>query len=193
MIDAHQRLTELHRDREAPACPWQENSDECRRTAAEADREWQEAGRRFDAIHAKIMTRARISELVIGALGGPWDLRAEKALRDALAGILEENFGVKVLSTDEYDDSGEVYGRPEQVELDIINSNGRLILCELKLWVYKAGMYIFERKARFYEKRHRCQADRLIVIAPMIDPGALKVAQDLGIEVYDDATDVEAL
>jgi hypothetical protein len=41
-------------------------------------------------------------------------------------------------------------------------------------------MYSFERKARFYERRHEGKADRLIVVSPMIEPKALKVARDLG-------------
>ena len=54
-------------------------------------------------------------------------------------------------------------------------------------------MYIFERKARFYEKRHQRQANRRIVISPMIDPKAKQVAEQLGIEIYSDSTDVEMI
>jgi len=54
-------------------------------------------------------------------------------------------------------------------------------------------MYIFERKARFYEQRHQRTADRLIVISPMIDARARKVAAQLGIETYGDSIEVEAL
>lgn len=60
-----------------------------------------------------------------------------------------------------------------------------------KSWIDKAGMYIFERKARFYEQRHQRQADRLIVISPMIDARAQPVAKRLGIETYGDSLDVE--
>jgi hypothetical protein len=54
-------------------------------------------------------------------------------------------------------------------------------------------MYIFERKARFYERRHGRTASRLLVISPMIDPRAKKVAERLGIETYGDSLDVEVL
>lgn len=54
-------------------------------------------------------------------------------------------------------------------------------------------MYSFERKARFYEKLHQRQANRLLVISPMVDPRALKVAENLGIEVYSDAIDVQTI
>ena len=71
--------------------------------------------------------------------------------------------------------------------------NGLLLICELKSSIDKAGMYIFERKARFYERRHERKADRLLVISPMIDARARKVAEQLGIEMYSDSDEVETL
>jgi len=46
-------------------------------------------------------------------LGSRWGLQSKKAFRDALAGILEKTFGVQVLDVNEYDDQGEVFGRPD--------------------------------------------------------------------------------
>ena len=81
----------------------------------------------------------------------------------------------------------------DQVELDVIIRNGVLLICELKSSMDKAGMYAFERKARFYENRHQRKANRLIVISPMIDPKAQKVAEKLGIDTYSDSLNVESL
>jgi hypothetical protein len=173
-------LAELRRDREEQTRKWDEQN-----------RKWEEAGQRFDRLHEEIMAQARKHDRSIGALGARWGIQLEKAFRDALAGILEENFGVQVLNVNEYDDQGEVFGRPEQVELDVIVKNGLLLICELKSSIDKAGMYIFERKARFYERRHQRQANRLIVISPMIDARAQKVAERLGIETYGDSVEVE--
>ncbi len=165
----------LNRDREEQNRKWEANQEELRR------------------LHEEIMAQAQKHERGIGALGARWGLQSEKAFRDALAGILEKNFGVQVLNVNEYDDRGVVFGRPDQVELDVIIKNGLLLICELKSSIDKAGMYIFERKARFYEERHERKATRLIVISPMIDARAQKVAERLGIETYGDSTEVEAL
>lgn len=54
-------------------------------------------------------------------------------------------------------------------------------------------IYIFERKARFYERQHNRKANRLIVISPMIDARAQRVAERLGIETYGDSDEVETL
>ncbi|TVQ95006.1 MAG: DUF3782 domain-containing protein [Chromatiaceae bacterium] len=144
-------------------------------------------------MHDEIMTQANRFDRWIGALGARWGIQSETAFRNALAGILEQNFGVQVINVNEFDDEGTVFGRPEQVELDVIITNGLLLICELKSSIDKAGMYSFERKARFYEARHHRKADRLIVISPMVDPRARKLAERLGIELYSDSTDVERL
>ena len=172
---------------------WAAQKAERERDRAEQNRRWEENNAHFDRVHEEIMANARKVDRGIGALGARWGIQSERAFRDALAGILEDNFGVEVLHIDDYDDSGEVFGRPEQVELDIIIQNGQLLICELKSSIDKAGIYIFERKARFYEQRHGRKATRLIVISPMIDHRAKKVADKLGIDTYGDSLDVEAL
>ncbi|AFL75007.1 PD-(D/E)XK nuclease family protein [Thiocystis violascens] len=201
-------LAELRRDREEQARKWDEQKREDQRKwdeqkqedkrkwdehKQESDRKWEESRREFQQVHEEIMAQAKKFDRSIGALGARWGMQSEKAFRDALAGILEENFGVQVINVNDYDDAGEVFGRPDQVELDVIIQNGLLLICELKSSIDKAGMYIFERKARFYERRHGRTANRLIVISPMIDARAAKVAERLGIETYGDSVEVNAL
>ncbi|MEY6431362.1 DUF3782 domain-containing protein [Thioalkalicoccus limnaeus] len=200
-------LGELRRDREAQtrkweeqarkweeqARRWEEQKAESERDRAEQARKWEENARHFDRVHEEIMAQAKKFDRGIGALGARWGIHSETTFRNALAGILEDSFGVQVLNVNEFDDEGVVFGRPEQIELDIIVKNGVLLICELKSSIDKAGMYIFERKARFYEARHQRQAARLIVISPMIDARARKVAERLGIETYYDSTDVTSV
>ncbi|MCX7112895.1 MAG: DUF3782 domain-containing protein [Proteobacteria bacterium] len=184
-------LAELRNDRENQARKWDENQAELRNDRESQARKWDENQAELKRLHEEIMAQAQKHDRGIGALGSRWGLQSEKAFRDALAGILEKNFGVEVLNINEYDEQGVVFGRPDQVELDVIIKNGLLLICELKSSIDKAGMYIFERKARFYEQRHQRTADRLIVISPMIDARARKVAEKLGIETYGDSTEVE--
>ena len=200
----HDLLAELRHDREEQARKWDEHQaeqrEEFQKLYAQLQHDREEQNRRWEAnqvelrrLHEEIMAQAQKHERGIGALGSRWGLQSEKVFRDALAGILEKNFNVQVINVNEYDDQGEVFGQPDQVELDVIIKNGLLLICELKSSIDKAGMYSFERKARFYEKRHGRQASRLLVISPMIDARARKVAERLGIETYGDSVDVEAL
>src|ERR687895_416384 len=170
--------------------------EEFGRVNKEFDRIHEELGRvheEFGRVHEEIMALAKKYDRGIGALGARWGLQSEAAFRNALAGILEESFKVQVLHINEYDDQGVVFGQPDQVELDIIIQNDVLILCEIKSSIDKAGMYTFERKVRFYEQKHGRKATRRLVISPMIDAKAQKVAEKLGIETFSDATEVESL
>jgi len=172
---------------------WEEWKAEDRRKWEEQNKKWEENNKRFYEVHEEIMKMADKLDRKLSAIGARWGMQSEMAFRNALAGILEENFGVKVLNIRDYDDTGEVFGRPDQVELDIIIKNGMLIICELKSSMSKGDMYAFERKVRFYEKRHQRKADSLIVISPMVDDKAMSVARELGIRVYSDSTEVDSL
>jgi len=152
-------LDELRRNREEETRKWEEQT----RKSREQDRKWEEQNRKWDEyqaetreefrqVHEEIMAQAKKFDRSIGALGARWGMQSEATFRNALAGILEENFGVEVVNINEYDEQGEVFGRPDQVELDILIKNGLLLICELKSSIDKAGMYIFERKVRFYER-----------------------------------------
>jgi hypothetical protein len=184
---------ERERDRAEQARKWEEQQAERERDRAEQARLWEDNNRHFDRVHEEIMAQAKKFDRSIGALGARWGIQSETAFRNALAGILETSFGVQVINVNEFDDEGRVFGRPEQIELDVIIRNGVLLICELKSSIDKAGMYSFERKARFYEARHNRKAQRLIVISPMIDARARRVAEQLGIELYHDSIDVTSL
>jgi len=159
----------------------------------EQDKGWEEHNRKWEAnqeeirkLHKKINWKY---DTIIGALGARWGLRSEATFRNALKDILKD-FDVEVLNINEYDDKGEVFGRPETIELDIIIINGKLIICELKSSMSRADMYAFYKKAMHYEKVHERQADRLAVVSPMVEEKALEVAKQLKIKVYSYADDI---
>jgi len=187
--EGDRKWEENNRKSEARQQEWNQRWEESNR---KQDERWAEHQREFDRVHEEIMALTRRQARTLGALGARWGLNMERSFRDALAAILEKSFGVEVLNVVEWDDKGEVFGRPDQVELDVIVRNGTLIICEIKPSIDKAGLYAFERKARFYERLHSRTADRLIVISPMVDPRARPVVDKLGLEVYADSLDVPA-
>jgi hypothetical protein len=172
----------------------QENSE--RRWEAN-ERRWEENQRQIRALMEEIQRQGkeiqrvdRRIEQTVGALGARWGIMSEDAFRNALRGILEENFGVKVERVQYKDESGEVFGRPDQVELDVVIYNGKMLVCEIKASVSRADVYTFERKVRSYEKRVGRKADRAILISPVIYEKDAELARTLGIEVYTSAEDV---
>ncbi len=173
-------MDELKRDREARDKKWEAQ-----------DKKWEDNQRVINEMLVSIQKLDKKHDATIGALGARWGLHSESAFRKGLRAILEGSFGVKVERYEDYDYEGTVFGRPEQVELDVIIYNGTLILCELKSSMSKSDMYSFWRKKNFYENKHDCKAGRVIVISPMMDDYAKSAAKDLDIEVYGYADNVE--
>jgi hypothetical protein len=172
---------------------WEENErrwEENQRRWEEDKRRWEENQQQIRALIEGLQRVDRRIDQTISALGARWGIMSEDAFRNALRGILEENFGVKVERVQYKDESGEVFGRPDQVELDVVIYNGQMLVCEIKASVSRGDVYIFERKVRSYEKRVGRKADRAILISPMIYEKDAELARTLGIEVYTSAEDV---
>lgn len=205
--EQHQRWEAQNRKWEEHGSEWREwiakfdaKVEEDRLKWEEQNRKWEEQNRKWEEQNCKntellkeIKTSRSRQEQGIGALGARWGIASEHSFRAALKGILEKSFGVEVLNINEFDDEGTVFGAPDQVEIDIIIKNGELILCELKSSMSKSDMYTFDRKVRFYERRHQRQAQRKIAISPMVPPPVRAIAEKLGIEVFGYAEDATGL
>ena len=193
-------LQEFAADRAERRREWEEWSAKFDAHAEEQNRKWDEQNRKWDEQNRKnneLLEEIKLSrsrqEQAIGALGSRWGVASEHSFRTALKGILEKSFGVEVLNINEFDDEGLVFGRPDQVEIDIIIKNGAVILCELKSSISKSDMYTFDRKAQYYERRHQRPIQRKLVISPMVHPAARPVAEKLGIEVFSYVEDATGL
>jgi hypothetical protein len=173
--------------------PQSEFDEKFDRVLDELQRDREEQARKWDENLAEIRRLDRRYESTIGAIGSRWGLYSEASFRNGLKAILEKSFGVEVLNLNEYDQDGIVFGRPDQVEIDVIIRNGVTILCEIKSSMSKSDMYTFDRKATFYESRHQRPVTRKIVMSPMVDDRAKPVAETLGIEIYSYADQVKEI
>jgi hypothetical protein len=192
-------LEELRQDREERKRQWAEESlqwKEQNREWGEQNSRWEEQNRKWNENQAvinhmlnEIREMNRKHDSTIGALGARWGLQSEAAFRDGLRAILEDSFPVEVLRVLEFDAKGEVFGRPDQVELDLIIQNGMMIACEIKSSISKPEVYAFQRKVEFYARLHQRPITRRLIISPMVSPQAQETAAKLGIEVYGYARD----
>lgn len=180
-------LRELATAREADSKKWEEQDKKW----AEQEAKWQENQKEIRALMASLKALDNKNETIMGAIGARWGMRSEQSFRNALKGLLSTVTGLEVTNVVEYDAEGFVFGRPDQVELDLVVKNGLLIICEIKSSVSKPDIYIFLKKAEFYQKQHFVKADRLIVISPMIDKKALELAKNWGIKTYSYVDDIE--
>lgn len=120
----------------------------------------------------------------IGGLGSRWGVGSEQAFRKGLAEILKET-GYQVINYIENDSEGFVFGSSTIIEIDIIINGMRTICVEIKSSVSRSDVYVFMRKAAFYEKIKGTKVDRLLIITPFIDQQARDVAEANNIIVCD--------
>ncbi|WP_448605360.1 DUF3782 domain-containing protein [Thermoflexus hugenholtzii] len=125
----------------------------------------------------------------IGAIGARWGLHSEAAFRDGMAALLQEA-GWQVDRFLAMDPEGYVFGRPDQVEIDVVIRDGKAILIEIRSSVSRGDVAAFQRKAEFYARRTGLPVARRILISPMVDPRARDLAQQMGMEVYTYPEDV---
>ncbi len=194
-------LDELKRDREYNERRWREQKIESDKKweeqKLESDKKWEESRQQFEKMMQEIkdlrISHNKVDELfknTMGALGSRWGLQSESAFRNALKAILEDRFKVKVENINLKDEEGFVFNRPDQVEIDVIIFNGDIIACEIKSSMSHSDMHIFYRKVLFYEKLHNCNVTTEMVISPMVDGRAYRVADELGIKVYSSSDQV---
>ncbi|ODA44284.1 hypothetical protein THER_0982 [Thermodesulfovibrio sp. N1] len=166
---------------------WEENNkrwEEQKKLWDEQNKKWWENQKKIDAILEEIKLLHRKHDTSIGALGARWGFRAESSFRDAIKGILEESFPVQVQRYKAKDEEGIVFGKPDQIELDLIIKNGEVIVAEIKSSISKGDVATFLRKIDFYEQKEGISVKRKIMISPMFDYGAREFALSSGIEAY---------
>jgi len=134
------------------------------------------------------MAMADRLERKIGKLGARWGLLPKTTFRDGLAVILKKSFGFEVIN--DYDDAGLVFGRLDQMKLDVVIKNGLLIACEIKSLMDKARLSTFWQKVDFYELKHQRKANRRLVITPFLDPRAAGLPEKLGTKGHADPKQV---
>ena len=127
-------------------------------------------------------------EAQIGGLGVRWGMQAEEAFRSGLKIILEE-VGFRTERYLVYDTEGEVFGRPDQVELDVVVQDGKVIVIEIKSSLDRGHVHLFSRKVAFYARKTGQQVARRVIVTPYTEKGARPLAEELGIEI---CTDVSA-
>jgi hypothetical protein len=182
------RLAELEEKR------WEEN----RRRWEENNKRWEEAYRRFEAIEEELRRlredHNRLREDFnkayadlgrrLDALGARWGIMSEEAFREGMRRVVERVLGVaKVGRWVYYDTSGEVYGTPSVVEVDVVIRDSEHILIEVKSSISRGDVYEFWRISQLYRKVTGA-TPRLVMVSPYVDSKARELAESLGIEVY---------
>ena len=173
---------------------WEENN----KRWEENNKRWEEAYKRFEAIERKLLEHDKKFEALmrrmdllekridrkITMLGARWGLETEKSFRRAVKGLVEEVLGRgKVEKWKFYDEKGEVYGYPSEVEIDLLIKDEVHILVEVKASASSGDVVELWRIGGLYQRVTGIRP-RLVIITPFIDERAMKTAKELGVEVY---------
>ena len=135
------------------------------------------------AFDKKLQVQGKAFDDRLMGLGGRWGKDTELALREGMKTILEKDFNAKVKHWYHKGKIVQVHPRKEEYELDLIISDGKLILIEVKGSTYPAQVERFEDNVKAYEFINKAEATRKLVITPYVDPEAKKLAEKLDIEI----------
>ena len=122
-------------------------------------------------------------DIKLSALGRRWGYGTEAAIRNALKGLYEEKFKVKVERWEYYDSEGLVFGAPSMIDVDVAITNSEHTLIEIKAHVGKSDVAELLRIGELYEKVTKVKPS-LVFITPFIDDKALDFAYSKKIKVY---------
>ena len=125
----------------------------------------------------------------VHATAAAYGVESESSFREALSGILGDLGFVKE-SYIKQDTEGHVHGHPDQVALDVVIRDGKLMLAEIMSSMSRSEVYTFEHVVKFYEDQENRKVDRKLTVCPFLTPGAIEVAEKFGIEVFGDVNDV---
>jgi hypothetical protein len=126
----------------------------------------------------------------IGGLGARWGMQTEEAFRQGMRAILQE-VGFTTERFLAYDTEAQVFGYPDQVELDVVIRDGKVMVIEIKSALDRGNTYLFDRKVAFYARHTGRQVDRKLIVTPYADNRAKEVGLRLGVEICTDITALE--
>ena len=199
--ESEQRWGEFRQEmealREESEQRWGEFRQEMEALREESEQRWGEFRQEMEALREEVRTsrtytddELRRFKHTVQGLGARWGLQSEEAFRNGLAAILTDELGFQVEKYEGYDDSGSVFGQPEQVEMDVIIRNSSVIAVEIKSSVSRGDLALFQRKVAFFEQTENVTVNRRFFISPFVDPNAVGLARGMGIELYTHSLDI---
>ncbi len=141
------------------------------------DRASQEIDHKIDRASEKV-------HIQLSAMGARWGTQSESAFREGLAHILTRETNLNVVRYEKTDLEGVVFGHPSLIEIDVAIQNGEHILIEIKSSISRSDVYVLTRKAAFYEQKEGVKIKQIMIISPMLAPGARDLADDMEIDIF---------
>ena len=120
------------------------------------------------------------------AFGSRWGVQAEKSFANGLKQILKDIYPGKVEKWQYHGKIKEINPRREYYEIDVVLSDDKLILVEIKSSVREESIYNMLENVDAYEFITKQKADKKVLICNFIDKDAERLARkfDIFVETY---------
>ncbi len=136
-----------------------------------------------DSFDAKLNELRKSIEFRLSIIGNRWGESAEKAFREGMKSIIEKEFGWKVTKW-KYDGIiPEIHPKRDKYEVDLVLSDGEVILIEIKGSANEADVLKFYDNIRAYEYINNVRAKRKVMIVAFAFPDGIVEAKKYDIEI----------
>ncbi len=138
---------------------------------------------RLEECMIRVVDRLDRLERTVVTIGNRFGVSSDVAFREAISGIVEDLFGARAYRWTTYDEEGIVYGYPAEVEVDVVVTDSKHLLVEVKSRVDAGDLLELVRIAQLYERKEGVKPD-LAVVAGFVSPKARRLAGKLGVKIY---------
>jgi hypothetical protein len=136
-----------------------------------------------DSFDVKLNELRKSIEFRLGIIGNRWGESAERAFREGMKSIIEKEFGWKVTKWKYEGIIPEIHPKRDKYEVDLVLSDGEIILIEIKGSANEADVLKFYDNIRAYEYMNNVKAKRKVMIVAFAFPDGIVEAKKYDIEI----------
>lgn len=156
------------------------------RKLSEHDRKFDELDKKVSSLEKSVNLLGKRIEVTIGSMGRRWGTELERTVLEIFREVLEEK-GIEPGKVSKFrlkDEDGTYTGiKGKIIEVDILVSDDKLYLIEVKSYAELDHIQWFYEKIKPVEKALNRKVEKTFIVAVNIDEDAYEKARELGIEV----------
>jgi hypothetical protein len=122
-------------------------------------------------------------DTTLGRLGSRWGKDTERAFREGLKTVLEKEFGAKITPWRYPKKIPHIDPLRESYEIDVVISDEKIILLEIKTSVYEEQVEVFVKNVMAYEYIEKKKVHRKLLVTPLAVEEAKELADKYGVEL----------
>ncbi len=184
--ERYQRLEERFQKLEERFAKLEERYQRLEERFAELEKRYQRLEERFLEVEKRLLgveNAIRDLQKTLATIAHRFGVLSESAFREAVKGIVEELFGASAYRWTAYDSEGIVYGHPAEVEVDVVVTDEKHLLVEIKSRADASDVLELTRIAKLYEAKEGVKPE-LAIVAGFVSPKARRLAEKLGVKIY---------